>query len=506
MMSEERMNVMDSLELPNLLQPSDSEIDASQKRLNSYAWSDKFFRLDQFQVIEGKTFTEETDYRGLNMRRSYYSDCRFDGAKLSHSGLVGSVFRNCTFVNCDMDYCIADTSVFSKCAFTSDSAEKTIGQSFCKCIFYDCQFEDMSLDSTAFTDSIFEGVTITNCVLDNIIWENAIFRNTSFIRTELNYLNFEFTQFYDVHFEKTDIPYESIPFIFGGIEYMSNTQDDVHVSVTINGKTESIDKSEYLELVPDLIRFYSGTINPFPLANILHALGKYDDVIKVLSNGLEKMLVFRDFRILKYYSILLGNDHYTEKQKVEFYRLIQSKLSKIPPNVIEARSVFLYMAEVRNNLLSCNNLPGVEIELSTNICFKDAEKIGKLITIIENEVEKIGVHSHHIEVRHNSPLTVTILAHALINALAKLINNLQYVLPIIQASGPFVAAAATIVAAYVSKRKTTDGQDISSSDRSDNQMVFDNCNISMTVNVISNGNEEILNQIMSASDQSLDKA
>ena len=318
MVSKERMNVMDSLLLPNLLQPSDSEIDASQKRLNSYAWSDKFFRLDQFQVFEGKTFTKETDYRGLNMRRSYYSDCRFDGARLSHSGLVGSVFKNCTFVNCDMDYCIADTSIFSQCTFSSDSPEKTIGQSFCKCIFYDCQFKDMSLDSTAFTDSIFEGVTIAECVLDNIIWENAIFRNTSFICTGLNYLNFEYTQFYDVHFEKTDIPYESIPFIFGGIEYLSNTQDDVHVSVTIKGKTESIDKSEYLELIPDLIRFYSGTINPFPLANILHALGKYDDVVRVLSDGLEKMLIFRDFRMLKYYSILLGNDHYTEKQKLSF--------------------------------------------------------------------------------------------------------------------------------------------------------------------------------------------
>lgn len=379
----------------------------SQAILRSYVANKDNYRTDQFKIISGAIIKK--DYSSKNQRRSYYCDCIFENAVLKHSGFTGSVFLNCKFIDCNMDFCIFDSCIFENCEFVYNLNIEILGASFCRSIFRNTRIGNCYLHACFFTDAAFIDFKFTDCKIIDIIWENAIFRNSIFESVVLDNLNFEFVQFHNVHFIDTILPFATIPYIFNGIYYLLNTDDNVKIeSEDPDNKNKYITKEEYITLLPHLIKFYTYTRNYFPLANILISQREYEKAFEIIKEGIPFIVRLREFRLLRYFSILMQLNEFQYQQKKEIYALINSETARCSLSAEEYRNYNLYITEIRDNLLNQKNKPYLTVELSTNIGSEEYEKLTCIIEILEKLLKLVCIDTHYIEIRHNSPFEIFI--------------------------------------------------------------------------------------------------
>ena len=394
--------IMKSIDhLPNSYISKD-EFKFSQTLLQSYVTNKDNYRTNQFKIINGIKIKQ--DYSSKNQRRSYYNDCVFENAVLNHGGFTGSVFLNCKFIDCHMNFCIFDSCIFENCEFIYNLSMEILGTSFCRSVFRNTSIGNCYLHACFFTDASFIDFKFFDCKIIDIIWENAIFRNSFFKSVKLDNLNFEFVQFHNTRFIDTIIPFATIPYIFNGLSYILSTDDNIKIeSEDPNNKNKFITREEYITLIPHLIKFYTYTQNYFPLANIFISLQEYEKAFKTIKEGIPFVVRLREFRLLRYFSILMQLNKFEFHQKKEIYDLINSEIAKCSLSTEEYRNWSLYIAEIRDNLLNQKDKPYLTLELSTNIQTNEYEKLTKVIEVLESVIKFVIIDTHYIEIRHNSP-------------------------------------------------------------------------------------------------------
>lgn len=385
------------------------------------------FREDQIRVYNGAYFDEATDWSSKNMRRIYFSDCRFLNVNLRSTGFTGSIFKNCSFKDEILEFTIFDEALFIDCCFYNCSLK---ANSFCKSQFSNCKMVQMELDACFFTDVVFDGFDFIDCKISDIIWENARFKKCVFNNVILQKLNLEFTYFMDIHFSNTAIPFASLPFVFGGLEYLINTDDDVYIkTVHPEYKNQKLSKKEYLDLVPDLLMFYEKSLNYFPLANIYLALGKTEEGINAIKNGLEFWFNLHNFKIMYYFCDLANIYNFSINDRKNIFFIIQKCNSWILDNENWNNQTKwnLQQHKMRECLLNSQDIPYVTLEFITSIGNDDYKLLGEFMQTIEKLLLPSNSY-YSLELRHNSPfdLLYTIFAdeQTLFNSIVGIITIL----------------------------------------------------------------------------------
>jgi len=377
------------------------DLDSISKELSEYVSNKHIFRKDQVKIHKEETFLN-TDWSSKNMRRIYFSLCNFNGIYFKSVGFTGSIFKDCIFNGGNLDNAIFDECIFSNCTFIN---YKMNGTSFCNAEFSNCKFDHLEFDVCSFSNAVFKGMCIDTCKIVNIIWERAKFNNCIFKDTKLEKLNFEFTFFNNVTFDNTDLPFASIPYIFGGIEYIKNTKDEFKIKTVhpkyLNGQ---MSKEQYLDLLPDMQFFYKNTFNYFPYANILLGLDNLEEGKKAILDGLKFWILLYNFKLM-YYLCDLANIY---NFSIEDRKIIYNEIEALSEHIYKQDEWEIqkrwdeYKLMIRTCLLNSPNIPSFRIEFITSIGSNDYTSLLELIQGIDETLLPQDSY-HSVELRHNSP-------------------------------------------------------------------------------------------------------
>lgn len=372
-----------------------------KKNLSSHV-SNKFtFREDQIRTYNGVNFNRD-DWSSKNMRRIYFSDCNFINVNFKSTGFTGSIFHNCMFTKSILDCTIFDECIFIDCTFMNIELHST---SFCKAHFIHSKWKDLLLDTCFCTASIFDDMSIISCRIIDIIWENADFLKCEFNDVLLENLNFEFTNFHEVHFNNTTIPFASLPFVFGGIEYILTTTDNIYIyTVNPSYKKGRMSKEDYINLIPDIMTFYQKTQNYFPLANLYLGLGNHIKGIDAICSGLEFWFRIHNFKIMYYLCELANTYNFSISDRKIIYKKIKSFATWIEKekNTNFHKQWNEYYPKIRECLLTSKTVPYATLELSTNINQNDYDTLSKLMQTMDFLISSKNAY-FSLELHHNSP-------------------------------------------------------------------------------------------------------
>lgn len=381
-----------------------------QNELSLHVNNKFIFREDQIRAYNDVTFSE-SNWSSKNMRRIYFLDCKFLNVDFKSTGFTGSIFKNCLFDKGILDYAIFDECQFVNCKFIQQELNAT---SFCKSEFYDSTFYNSKLNACFFTNGIFEGGSFSDCVITDIIWENAYFKKWTFNKTTLQKLNFEFTSFESIHFIETSIPFPSLPFVFGGIQYILNTQDEVWIkTIHPNYPQNKLPKCEYINLIPNILYFYQRTNNYFPVANILLGAGDIQAGIEAIKNGIKFWFSLRNYKIMTYFCKLADIYDFSIENRKIIYNEIEKCNIQILKNESwkEQKHWGMFQFQMREYLLNSKNMPYVTVQFQTNIDKHNFNALCQFMETVENYIMEEGLF-YYLELRHNSPfeLLYTVLS------------------------------------------------------------------------------------------------
>lgn len=383
------------------------EMIAAQAKLRRYAKNKDFFRIDQYKVNVGIQISK--DYSNLNQRRSFYSECMFSKSNFTNTGFTGSIFSNCNFKDNVLKRTVFDSCNFRQCNFTRSTNGNNVleGTNFNNAVFVKCTFEGIVLDAGLASNALFENVIFKNCVFLGMLWEGATFEDVHFDNCQLKGLNFEQCIFENIHMNNIRLLFPTIPFIINGIKYLMETDDNVYVS-SADSPNGRMDKSEYLKLLPTLEKFYYGTRNYFPLANIYIAQEKYQNAYNAIIHGLRLAIQLRSFKSLRSFCLLLKTIPVLEPKHYNYaFECIQNEIGHQFFSSTDYYILSRYLGEVRQLLVSGRQGTVVGITIKTGINSDDYNKLGILISVLNSIIDYSSTKANnYIEIRHFSPYDI----------------------------------------------------------------------------------------------------
>lgn len=401
---------------------SDFSIEELQQMLTAHVNNTQFYRTEQYALVNSCTISE--DWTGRNRRRIDFCNVVFDHAKLNQAGFTGSTFTNCVFKNnvemngvnfsgCNFINCSFD----SVCCFAIFCKSKFVNTTFRNCTLNDCNFEEAFLD----------GVIFGNCQIVSANWESSNLYSVKFESCMLKRLNFEYAVFGDIHFISTAIPFQTIPFIFGGPEYILSTNDNV----SIMSKIQPMTPQEYIDYMYISLEFFIKTNNWFPAVNILLALNKAEEAYKLIVQGAKEMIHLQKFRTLRHLIILSNRSSVLSyADKAHLFQELSPLMEMLESDdTIDTYDKRMYISSIRSSLLPTER--GTHfLTIKTDIDQDNTQAINAMYKIVETLATDILDTPHKITISHNSPFVLDI-------ALAL--------------SSPIISGATTILAAVLPK-------------------------------------------------------
>ncbi len=383
------------------------EMIAAQAKLRKYAKNKDFFRIDQYKINVGIQISK--DYSNLNQRRSFYSECMFSKSNFTNTGFTGSIFSNCNFKDNVLKRTIFDSCNFRQCNFTRSTNGNNVleGTNFNNAVFVKCTFEGIVLDAGLASNALFENVVFKNCVFLGMLWEGSTFEDVHFDNCQLKGLNFEQCIFENIHMNNIRLLFPTIPFIINGIKYLMETDDNVYVS-SADSPNGRMDKSEYLKLLPTLEKFYYGTKNYFPLANIYIAQEKYQNAYNAIIHGVRLAIQLRSFKSLRSFCLLLKTIPVLEPKHYNYaFECIQNEIGHQFFSSTDYYILSRYLGEIRQLLVSGRQGTVVGITIKTGINSDDYNKLGILISVLNSIIDYSSTKANnYIEIRHFSPYDI----------------------------------------------------------------------------------------------------
>ncbi|MCM1232162.1 MAG: pentapeptide repeat-containing protein [Ruminococcus flavefaciens] len=299
---------------------------------------------------------------------------------------------------------------FEFCEFTDCSffAKEPINSSFNNSNFTNTRFFDITFDSCTFTSACFESCHFIKGAIFCSTLENAVFKNCQFENINLSHLNMDYVEFEGPHMTGVTLAMSQIPFIFGCLEYLLNTTDNIIIE---GAKNKIISIKNYRDKVlPLLIQHFMDTEQYFPLANIQLALKDYDAAKESLKRGISISVETRDFRMLKYYCHLIAKSGYFKPDTLHmFYRNIYRISPQGEGSYAEQRNFTRHIAEIKASLFGQSTSPHLNVTVRTDITSQKVSLLSRILemffTISKTDVG-YGVNQTEMLVSENSPLLV----------------------------------------------------------------------------------------------------
>lgn len=337
---------------------------------------------------------------------NHYLKANFDYAASTGSLYKHDIFENCSMYQTDFEYC-----QFENCCFSS---KKKVVSSFNCSDFIMTSFRDINFKACTFTGTLFDNCKFDNVDIQSSTLENALFDNCSLKHMNLSRLNMSFAQFVNPKMDEVILSALQIPYIFGCMKYLKNTNDNIKISIS----KELISISQYFETeIFKLIEKWESQVLYdyklyFPLANIYIALGNYNDAQKSLTQGITNAMSMSDYRMIKFYCKLISEvDAFDKNQRHKFYNLIKCFSNSNDKNISVQRSFLRNIAEIKSLLFSNSKKSNLKLKFLTNIGIYDSQKLQNIIEhIFSISKMKYKGFSNEVEITiaQNSPLTISI--------------------------------------------------------------------------------------------------
>ncbi len=377
---------------------------------------------------------DHSDYTNKGIRRSRISKKEFNSAIFKNSAAACSVFHSCKFNECQMI-----NANFQECTFiASRILNNPHSMPISHCNFNESLFSDefvidnIYFEHSVFYNTAFIGGTIKDTTFYSCTLEGTTFSDVTFENVQFTDLNIDYAIFENVHMNNVILPFSQICYTFGLLSYLQETSDNVYIT-SVSNENGYISKEEFLDLIPHFINYYVATKDYFPLANIYFFWGYNDKAKQTICSGILQGIAEIDFRKIKYLCKLIyvyGVFTFHEKKEIFDYIKSHISFSEMHPSILY--NYTLYNKEIESYLLN-NNQKGIttaEINLTTNVNHDDAEKLGVLLSTIEEilELTKSHLGEHRIECRHNSTEAISIFIQDIFPNLLFCIGTLYSVL------------------------------------------------------------------------------
>lgn len=372
------------------------DYDNAVSHLTSHMKNKHYYLHDRKIAYKDTTITE--DYSTKNLNQAIFINCKFNSSNLSRVSFVNSKFFNCEFCNCNLSSINFRNSVISNCTFNADNCFDNSKFGNCKlsnCYFIGCELNSVSFDeaticSCEFEKNIWNAVTTDLCKFDSCSFSSVVFKN----------MNFEFSVFRDIHMNNMKLPFPTIPYIYGGLQYLISTNDDINITSQHNIKT-GISKEEYLGELTNLEVFYSFSCNYFPLANIYFAQGKKTQGKAAIVYGINKAIENHDYRMIENFARLIKINSVFDM--TERYNLYYNTISRISAQeVISYDDANRCLFNFRTFLFNSGDDSSFHLSIKTDI--ESETQLATLICKIEDIIRSTQISStYNIELRHNSP-------------------------------------------------------------------------------------------------------
>lgn len=345
------------------------------------------------------------NYSFFSLKRSRLLDCVCDHANFTATAFSGStfqetLFRDCNFKNASVDFCL-----LYKCFLEAVNEENgIINANLGNSNIIECQISNLSILQSTVSNVLFEDTMFHNAKIEYCAFENSVFRNCIFEKMELRNLNLEYVEFINPRFDDVVLPYAQIPYIFGILLYMRNSNGSLWISSTSDNR---ISVDEYFTILPSMIPYYLSEQEYFPVANIYIALNEYEKAFEAILNGMKKAGYEKDFRMLKYFCKLAITSGWCNREKIkQLYSFIYDINNFEPMIEYERHNYYMHLGEFRKILLFHNDtLPTLHLHMHTNILPHETEKVSFLVHTLDQILDAVKDDDviSSVELHHESP-------------------------------------------------------------------------------------------------------
>lgn len=366
------------------------------------------------------------NWNSLSGNGCRFTACDFFASAIHNAALQHTLFDNSVFYNCELD-----GSNFAYSTFTWSIIKKC------------------PINGCAFTGATFNHVTFQDAMIAHSNFELCKFQNTYFKNIDFSNLALKYTFFHNITMENATLPFMQIPYTFGGMKYIFTTNDNIKIATT-NKSCSLISVDEYKKMLPELITFFSGHNEYFPLANCYLANNQYAFAELANESGIVTSASLHDFRKLYFFCIQATQELNVSKvNRCKLYNKINQLLTAVKLTRAEYLEFRHYFPMIKQLMFdNPHNNPTLLLSFHTNINSDDFDNLGILMRVLDKLAEQCGVKldSKHMEIRHNSPNIVDWLPVGNIDQLLQLLQNTwNVVYPILSTVLQESANVATVI-------------------------------------------------------------
>lgn len=403
-----------------------------------------------------KNFDSSTgiSFQDSALNRSRFYKCSFNNISFKRAAVTGSVFENCTFNDCDLDLsdfefcdfsgCCINTPHINDCSFNNSNFTKTTVKNckFYECTFTNTFFEESVIDNVNITFSTLESACFSKCIFYNIDWRN---------------INLEYVEFFNPCMTNAVLPSNQIPFMFGMLNYLNETNDKVKISV--NGTLISIDDFFDKE-IPKLIKNFEKRNIYLPISNIC-LFGKnkdYGKALDYLMREISDCSVNRDYRGIKFCCKLISMCEFDKRTLNQIYNTITKIGASLTPQSTEMKNFSRNIGEIRNMLFSNKHSKYLSIRLRANIGIESSERFAELIDRFQKMAKPFYNEMLNVKIslEYNSPLYIELKIEGNTSCFFVILRSFMIVagIPLCECMDyPAVSAAASVSNASLYDKK-----------------------------------------------------
>lgn len=350
-----------------------------------------------------------TDFTGVRVKNGEYIDCTFDGNEFQYTGAAGTRFWRCEFISCNINDSNMQFCDFSNSIFRDNTEETHLihGTNFNQSCFYNSTLQNVCVKNASICQSQFSGTQIINSRFQHATLQDNIFKDVDITHSSFVGCNLEYSDFINVRITDSILPFHQIPYIYGGLQCISEPENTVKISSSMEN-AEILSSDDYIKLLPVFIKYYEDEREYFPLANIALYFKEYSAAKNYIKIGLKEYIRKREFRKLKTLcKLVVKNANFERKELLGFYFDILNYFNSVELSPGEHYQFGLHIDEIKNILfdISRTERPHAEIILKTNLTIEEGTELIKIISIIEDCLNYYNINSeeYNLELKHNSP-------------------------------------------------------------------------------------------------------
>lgn len=329
----------------------------------------------------------------------YFVEVPFSGINASHIILK----------SCQLQSCKVENSNFKFSDFTGSSLSLTATASsfdfsdFSEANISDACFKGCSLSGSNFYKSTLFRSKFVNSEFVGASFLNSSFNNLRMIKTNLDYAEFEETEFSDVIF-----PYWSTLHVVRGLPEIL-LSNKVAFS-TPNGK-HCVQSTQYMEEISLLRPFFYQKGDYLALANSYLIEGEHRQAYDAIIRGINNACHIGKLSLLRHLCRLASLNNFFSRQEMrKLYEAVENTLAVTELTPMQYKNYLQELDAAKRLLIDCPFGQDVmDITIQTSIACNDYKRLSSTLELIDSMVIKnVPKIVDHIEVRHNSPIVITV--------------------------------------------------------------------------------------------------